>query len=321
MADNFYNVLGVNEKATKDEIKKAYRSLQMKYHPDKNNGSEQAVVMSKKINEAYEILGDEQKREEYDNMRNNPNPFMRMNGGGGGGVDDILNMFFGGQGNPFGGQGNPFGGQGNPFGGPFGMHGMPPGAKIHIFQGGPMGFQQAISKPPPIIKTLAINMEQVLSGATLPLDIERWIVENGIKVHENETIYVTIPQGIDENEMIILRDKGNILNESIKGDVKVIIKIINQTPFKREGLNLIFEKTITLKEALCGFTFELNYLNGKSYTLNNNKGNIIPPEYKKVYPGMGLTRGDHKGNMIIHFHLEFPEKLTDEQITKISETL
>ena len=75
MADNFYNVLGINEKASKDEIKKAYRALQMKWHPDKNPGNQEAINMTQKINEAYETLGDEQKRSEYDN----PNPFMRMN--------------------------------------------------------------------------------------------------------------------------------------------------------------------------------------------------------------------------------------------------
>jgi hypothetical protein len=226
-------------------------------------------------------------------------------------MDDIFNMFFGGVGAP------PFG----PFGGIPGMPPMPPGAKVHIFHGGPMGFHQALQKPVPIMKTININMEQVLSGASVPMDVERWIMENGIKVHENETIYVTVPQGIDENEIIILRDKGNVLNENLKGDIKVFVKITNDTMFKRIGLDLILEKEITLKEALCGFTFEINYLNGKSYTLNNNKGNIIPPEYKKLYPNMGLTRGEHKGNMIIHFHINFPEKLSDEQIKKLEEAL
>jgi len=101
----------------------------------------------------------------------------------------------------------------------------------------------------------------------------------------------------------------------------VFVKIINESNFKRSGLDLILDKNISLKEALCGFTFEIKYINGKSYTLNNNKGNIIPPEYKKVYPNMGLTRGEHKGNMIIHFHIEFPEKLSDDQIKLISEAL
>jgi DnaJ-class molecular chaperone len=114
-------------------------------------------------------------------------------------MDDIFSMFFGNSGGPFG------------FGGLQGMpHGMPPGAKIHMFHGGPMGFHQAISKPPPIIKTIEILLEQVLTGANVKLEIERWIIENGVKVNEIETIYVPIPEGIDENELIILRDKGNI---------------------------------------------------------------------------------------------------------------
>lgn len=309
MSDNFYNVLGINEKASKDEIKKAYRGMQMKWHPDKNPGSQEAINMTQKINEAYETLGDEQKRSEYDDVRNNPNPFMRMSHSEMP-MDDLFSMFFGGPGNPFGGfPGMP--------------QGMPSGARIHVFggPGGPMGFQQAMQKPTPILKTLYVNMEQVLTGATIPLDIERWVIENGIKVHEPEIVYVSVPQGIDDGEIIVLRDKGNIISENQKGDVKVFIKINNDTNFKRVGLDLILEKKITLKEALCGFSFEIRYINGKSYTLNNNKGNIIPPEYKKVYPNMGLTRENHKGNMVIHFHVEFPETLTQEQIEKLSEVL
>jgi len=317
MSENFYNILGVDEKATKDEIKKAYRGLQMKWHPDKNQGSDESKRMSEKINGAYEVLGDDEKRDEYDNSRNNP--FARMNSQGGGGMevpmDDIFNMFFGGMPGMGGFPGMPgMGGMG-------GFPGMPPGSKIHIFNGGPMGFQQAISKPTPIMKTIEINMSNVLTGASIPLEIERWIMENGIKVHEKETIYVSIPQGVDDNELLILRDKGNVLNENIKGDVKIFVKIKNESVFKRSGLDLVLEKNISLKESLCGFTFEINYINGKSYTLNNNKGNIIPPEYRKIYPGMGLTRGEHKGNMIIHFHIDFPEKLSEEQIIKLSEAL
>jgi DnaJ family protein A protein 2 len=126
---------------------------------------------------------------------------------------------------------------------------------------------------------------------------------------------------VDEGEIIILRDKGNVASESVKGDIKIFVQITNETAFKRSGLDLILERNISLKDALCGFSFEINYINGKSYTLNNNKGNIIPPEYKKIYPNMGLKRGEHTGNMIIHFHIDFPERLTEEQIKKISEIL
>jgi len=299
MSENLYNILGVDEKSTKDEIKKAYRGLQMKWHPDRNQGSEVSKQMSEKINGAYEVLGDDEKRLEYDNVRNNS--FRRMNGGGMEvPMDDILNMFF----------------KGVP-----GFNGMTPGAKVHLFNGNPMGFNQAISKPIPIMKTIEINMSQVLSGASMPLEIERWIIENQKKVFEKETIYITVPKGIDDNEMIILRDNGNVLSENVKGDVKIFVKIKNETAFRRVGLDLILNKTITLKESLCGFIFEIEYIDGKSYTLNNNKGNIIPPGYKKIYQGMGLIRGQHKGNMIIQFNIIFPEKLTEEQIEKLSSIL
>ena len=184
-----------------------------------------------------------------------------------------------------------------------------------------MGFQQALNKPVPIVKSLQITMSQVLSGVSLPLEIERWIMENGNKIYEKETIYVDVPKGVDDNEMIVLRDRGNVINDQCKGDIKITILVQNNTAFKRSGLDLILDKTISLKEALCGFSFELAHINGKSYTLNNGKGNVVPIGYSKVYNNMGLTRGEHTGNMIIHFNIQFPEKLTDEQIAGLNSLL
>lgn len=305
MSENYYEILGVNEKASKEEIKKAYRSLSMKFHPDKNNGNQEYVSKFQKINEAYQTLEDEVKREEYNLSRNNP--FTRMNSHAGGmevPIDDIFSAIFG--------------NNGFPPGFPPGF----PGAKIHVFHGGnPMIFHQAMQKPTPIIKNVSVNINQILIGSTIPVDIERWILENGNKIFERETIYVNIPKGVDDNEIIILRDKGNIINEQCKGDIKLFIKIHNDSQFKRSGLDLILEKTISLKEALCGFSFEIKYIDGKSYTLNNNSGNIIPPEYRKVIQKMGLTRDEHTGNMIVIFHVEFPEKLTESQIVKLKEIL
>ena len=308
MSENYYNVLGIEETATQSDIKKAYRSLSFKFHPDKNLGDSEATSKFQKINEAYETLGDEQKREEYDMSRKNP--FIRMNSNNGmpSHEEDILNMFFNG---------------GIPGFPPGFAQNFPPGVKIHVFNGGgvQMEFQQGIQKPSPIIKNLSVNLEQVLTGTTIPIEIDRWIHENGSKVFEKETIYVPIHQGIDDGEIIILRDKGNVINANIKGDIKIFIKVTNDTLFQRSGLDLIYNKHISLKDALCGFSFEIKYINNKGYTLNNNRGSVISPEYKKIYPNMGLKRGDQTGNMIIHFHIDFPEKLTEEQINKISEIL
>ena len=336
-AESFYKILGVNEKASKEEIKKAYRNLSLKHHPDRTSNSDSHQLF-KKINEAYETLGDEQKRVEYDAMQNNP--FMRMNSPFGGGgpmdmnVDEIFKAFFGGENSPFGstqtqgfqrgpgifmgGPGQIFMGQGFPRQGFSAGQGFP-GQNIHIFtSGGGMG---ALQKPTPIMKTIEVTMEQVLNGSTIPVDIERWMVENGNKVFEHETLYVTIPKGIDDNEMIILNEKGNIIQESIKGDVKIFIKVVNDTAFTRSGLDLLFNKSVSLKEALCGFTFELKYINSKMYTLNCNSGHIIYPGYKKVLPNMGLTREGHTGNLVIQFQVNFPEFLSEEQMVKLRELL
>ena len=317
MSDNFYKVLGVDEKASKEEIKKSYRTLQMKYHPDRNN-SQEANIMTQKLNEAYETLGDDEKREEYDMTRNNP--FLKGGSGMEMPMDDIINMMFGGMG--MGGfPGMQMGGfPGMQMGGfPPGMQmrGMPPGTKIHFFQGGnQMNFQQ-LQKPTAILKNIVIKLSQVLTGANIPLEIERWIMEQGMKVFESETIYVTIPKGIDDGELILLKDKGNVLNETCKGDIKIFVKIDNDSMFKRVGLDLVLEKSITLKDALCGFSFEITYINGKSYTLNNNSGNIIPHGFQKIIPNMGLERDQHKGNMVIEINVQFPEKLSESVIASL----
>ena len=342
--ETFYTTLGVNEKASKDEIKKAFRSLSLQYHPDRNGGT--TVEKFQKINEAYETLSDDEKRQQYDMTQNNPflkggmnMPFgmnmggMNMGGMNMGGMPFNMHM----AGMPFGHMnsmsfGNMRGGGeqdeinellSNIFGG--GMGGLPPGANIRIFRSGPGGaninFTQQPTKPAPINKNVEINMEQVLSGTTVPIDVERWIVEKSIKVFEKETLYITIPKGIDDNEMILIENKGNSINETCKGDVKVFIKITNNTEFERNGLDLLIKRTISLKEALCGFQFELKYINGKSYTLNNNSGNIITPDYKKVIPNMGLTRDTHVGNLIIHFQVDFPKSLTEENMNKLKEIL
>lgn len=319
MSDNFYEILDVPETSSIDEIKKSYRKLSMIFHPDKNKNNPDATSKFQKISEAYETLGDADKKKEYDMMRNNP--FVKMmncQGSGPSGqnsMEDLFANLFSGM--PFS-PGASFGpGQGPP---PFGLGG-PFGANVRIFHNGvpvnPQGFTQGIQKPTPIIKTLEVPIDKILTGTTIPVDIDRWIIENGNKVFENETVYVTVPKGIDEGEIIVLRDRGNVVREDCKGDIKLFIKIENDTEFKRSGLELILEKTISVKEALCGFTFELKYITGKVYTINNSSGNIISNGYRKIIPNMGFSREQHTGNLIIIFNVKFPEKLTEEVMDQL----
>ena len=331
--DKYYEILEVPETANADEIKKAFRRLSLKYHPDKNQGKTDSVEMFQKVNEAYEVLRDDEKKAEYDMMRKNPNPFARMSSTGPNMGHNMEDMLFRGMNNAnmeelfsnLFGQGMGFPGMGGMGMGGFppGMGGMgmnfPPGANVRVFRNGvPVN---VVSKPPPIVLNLAVSMENVLTGANLPLEVERWIMEGQNRVHEIQKIYVKVEKGVDDNEMIILENQGNIINESCKGDIKVVIKVDNNSGFVRKGLDLWMDKQISLKEALCGFSFDLKYVNGKTYTINNQAGNIIPPEYQKVIANMGLTRESHVGNMIIHFHIDFPTTIPLEKIAILESIL
>ena len=320
---SFYDILEVSETASTDEIKKAYRKLSMIHHPDKNGNSQESTEKFQKISEAYEVLGTPEKKKEYDMTQNNPffkmmsqqglNPNQGMNP-----VDELFSSLFG----------MPF--MGGPGLGPD-IQFMGGGPNIRVFhngrsvhnQGPNQGFGPGFSfssqpqKPAQITKNINVPIDKILTGTTIPVDIERWIIENGLKVFEHETVYVTVPKGIDEGEIILLKEKGNIINETNKGDIKIFVKIENNTEFKRSGLDLILEKTITVKEALCGFTFELKYLTGKTYTITNNSGNIISHGYKKLIPTMGLSRDGHTGNLLIIFDVTFPEKLSEEVLAAL----
>lgn len=306
-SESHYDVLGVKENATYDEIKKSYRTLSLKYHPDRNIGNPDVAGKFHKINDAYEILSDVNKRQTYDLSFKNPfmngGSFACANGAPFGNIDEIINNIFGMHMN----------------GGGINFGNMQNGQKIHVFRNGvpvQMNHFQPASKPIPIVKTIIVNMEQVLTGANIPVEIERWIIENDIKIFEKETLYVNIPAGVDENELILLKNKGNVITDDNKGDVKLFVKIENTTEFERVGIDLLIHKKISFKDSLCGFSFEIKYINGKTYTLNNTSGNVIPPQYKKVIAGLGLTRDGHTGNLIIQFEVIFPEKL-DESVIEV----
>ena len=310
---NHYEILGVSQDAGDMEIKKAYRGLSLKYHPDRNP-TEEAKDMIQKVNEAYEILGDKSKRKQYDMelqfgiQGGMPGgmPFGHMNGMNGmhemNDINNIFNMMFGGGIPGFGGPGGP---------------------EIRIFHGGGPGnfhaefFHTMNARPEPLQKHLQITIEQSYIGCTLPIEIERTVVNNNTKRTESETVYINVPKGIDDNETVTLHEKGNIINDR-KGEVRITFRVINNTHFKLNGLDLIYCQKINLKEALCGFSFEINHLNGKKLCLNNNSNpTVIKPNFKKIVPNLGMIREDSIGNMVIDFEIEFPDTLTKEQVEKL----
>lgn len=299
---NHYETLGLQRNATDGEIKKAYRALSLKYHPDRNT-DDNAKSMFQTINAAYEVLSDSQKRQEYDDeLDGNHNPFMRMNGMNG--MDDfhdinnIFNMMFG--------------------GGMPGMPGMPPG--VRIFHTGPGGFHATFThnviQPPPTIEgTIQITMEQCYMGCSVPFEYERWTIIDSNKVFERQTITVNIPAGIQENELVFMQGMGHVVNDQLKGDVRINIVVTNSTGFVRRNMDLIYSKKLSLKEALCGFSFEILHISGKNLMINNTSNpTVISPGYKKVLPNLGMVRDNNIGNMIIELDVTFPTSLTPEQI-------
>jgi len=307
MSKTHYDTLGISRDASEKEIKQAFRAMSMKYHPDKvvskdADEQEQATNKMQEINEAYEILSDKSSKQMYN---------MELDGGARGGP------FPGG---PF--PGGPFPGGGMQFmhmGGPgvvqfMNMGGQMPHDIGNIFEmlfsnnGMPNGFTHMRGPPPAISKTIEITLAQAYTGCSVPFEIERWVQQGDLKITETETITLNIPAGVADTNLCI-NGKGNAFSDALRGDVKITIQIVNNTPFQRNGNDLHFKKQITLKEALCGFQFQFVHLNGKTMVLNNTS-TIIFNGAKKNIIGLGMTT---EGSLIIEFDVVFPTELTQEQ--------
>jgi len=316
MSDNLYERLSLSNDATASEIKKAYHRLSLKHHPDRNHNSEESTKMFQRIGEAYDTLGDPTKKRQYDlsqSLGMDHNAMPNFNN-----MEEVFTNLFG-----MGGASGNMGGGMNAFPFPFPGSDMPSGKmKFAMFHNGvPVNMNMGSTKPTAITKRIEIDIDIVLTGGKIPVDYERWVLEGGVKRTETTKIYVDIIQGIDNNETIVVKDVGNIIHDNCIGDLKVLIQVRNDSEYIRNGLDLMVDKKISLKDALCGFSFELKYLNGKTYTITNQEGSIVVPEYTKVIPNMGIPRGDTKGHLIIRFHIEFPKSLTSDVIQKLKELL
>lgn len=164
----------------------------------------------------------------------------------------------------------------------------------------------------PLTIQLEVSFEQSYSGCSKPIKLERLINQTV----ETETIYVDVPRGIDDNEVILIPNKGHQGVHGL-GDVKVVIRLLKHDTFTRSGMDLYYAHTITLKESLCGFTVDFEHLNGKRFKINNSELHaIVPPGYKKIIPNLGVVRNTSCGNLIIAFQVMYP-KLTENQISQL----
>ncbi|CAN1354815.1 DnaJ homolog subfamily B member 13 [Linum perenne] len=339
MGVDYYKVLQVERNASDDDLKKAYRKLAMKWHPDKNpNDKKDAEAKFKKISEAYEVLSDPQKRAVYDQYGEEglkgqvPPPnggglFGDDIFGGGGGempssfrfnprsADDIFAEFFGNS-SPFGGMG---GGRGARF--PGGLFGD------DIFGGGGGGSMHHHTSAPrkagPIENKLPCSLEDLYKGTTKKMKISRDILDaSGKTMQVEEILTIDIKPGWKKGTKITFPEKGNEQPGIIPSDLVFIIDEKPHPVFSREANDLVVTQKVSLSEALTGYTVNLTTLDGRSLTIPVS--NTIHPTYEEVVPkeGMPIPRDQtRRGNLRIKFSIRFPTRLTAEQKAGIKKLL
>ena len=177
-----------------------------------------------------------------------------------------------------------------------------------------------IVQPLGLSTTLEITLEQAYRGCMVPILIERTIQERHTTRLETETFYVKVPKGIDHNEILTFANKGNVSSHQY-GILKVVVVIHPHPYFTRKGLDLIYKKHISLREALCGLSCSILHISGCKLNLSNQSGEVITPNFIQTIQGFGLEREDHKGNLIIQYIIDFPTHLTHEAVHTLNTLL
>ncbi len=295
MADSkdYYSILGVAKTATADEIKKAYRKLAVKYHPDKNPGDKAAEDKFKSISRAYEVLSDKNKRAQYDQFGAD---FFEHGGGAGGGFSGFRNA-----GGNFSGFSDPrdifsqvFGGGA---GGSFSFE--------DLFGGASMGGgrrRTSARKGNDVQVELAISLEDAVFGAAKKFSY------NG-----SREIQINIPPGVDTGSKLRVAGKGEAgMNGAPPGDLYVIIKLLPHDVFKREKADLICELPIPLMTAIDGGIVDVPTISGKTrmkIAAGTQNGAMLRIRGK----GMPSLKGGSRGDELVKIQVEIPTNLTDAQ--------
>jgi molecular chaperone DnaJ len=345
---DYYDVLGVSKGASEDEIKKAYRKLAMKYHPDRNPGDKEAEDNFKEVNEAYEVLSDSSKRSQYDQfghagMGNGAGGFGGF--GGGAGFDDIFSDIF-----------DMFGG------GASGSRARRPQKGADIKVGVNLTFEEAVFGTE---KDIKISREEECktchgTGAQSDSDVKTCDKCNGsgqVRVNQRtpfgvmqtvrtcdkcqgegkiiskpcktcggkgttrkeKSISINIPAGVEDGNVLPLRGEGEPgALGGPRGDVYVYISVKTHPFFEREGTNIFCEIPITFVQAALGDEIMIPSLNDKKKKIEQIKFTI--PEGTQSHQtfrlkgrGVANPMGYGKGDQYVKVKVEIPKKLNNEQ--------
>jgi DnaJ-class molecular chaperone len=277
---DYYSTLGVGKNATDDDIKKAYRKLAMKHHPDR--GGDESTF--KKISEAYDILSDPQKKQIVD-----------LGG-------DPKNQ-----------------NKGNSFNqGPFEFHfntgSVPPGMD-DIF--GRFGFGSGFGRQPmQKNKTLSISVDITLEDVLSGKDINAEITIPGAS--KRKMINIAIPAGIEHGQQIRYEGMGDdAIRELRPGDLIVSVNVQQHRLFRREHSDIIIEKIVTVWDAIIGSSLDIGTLDGKMLTINVPQGTKHGTILSCRGEGLPIMRSRNRGNLLIMIKVDMPTNLSTSQLDKV----
>jgi DnaJ family protein B protein 11 len=320
---SYYDILQIPKNAPEDQIKRAYRKLALRYHPDKNQGNEEANKKFAEISNAYEVLSDSEKRGIYDRYGEDGLKQHAASGGRGGGggmnIQDIFSSFFGG--------------------------------------GGQQEEEEKIAKGDDVIVELDASLEDLYMGGSLKVWREKNILKPApgkrrcncrnevyhkqigpgmfqqmteqvceqcpnVK-YEREGYFVTvdIEKGMQDGQEVVFYEDGEPIIDGEAGDLRFRIRTAAHDTFRRAGNDLHTTVTITLVQALVGFEKKLKHLDERLVDISS-KGITKPKEVRKFKgEGMPLHFSNKKGDLYITFEVLFPTSLTEDQKTGIKSIL
>ncbi len=309
MAKDYYKILGVSRNASQEEIKKAYRRLALKYHPDRNKGNKEAEEKFKEINEAYAVLSDPEKRRQYDQFGSTE--FHRRFS-----QEDIFRDF------DFESIFKDLG-IGFDLGSFFGFGSARGRRKTFHFDLGDLfsqvfgtspredWFEEEVRRGPrqteprgDVVLELPVTLEEVAQGAEKIISIA--------PTGKPERLRVKIPPGIEEGQKLRIRAQGAYDFSGRRGDLYLQIKIEDHPVFERQGKDILCRKEIKFTEAVFGTTVEVPTLYGKMVKVK------VPPGTKggaKLrLKGLGLPGKDgQKGDQLVEIQIKVPRDLTGDQ--------
>ncbi|XP_017771024.1 PREDICTED: dnaJ protein homolog 1 [Nicrophorus vespilloides] len=343
MGKDYYKVLGLTKSATDEEIKKAYRKLALKFHPDKNKtaGAEEKF---KEVAEAYEVLSDKKKRDIYD-AHGEEGLKGGIPGGTGMGPNNFRYTFHGdpratfaqffGNTTPF----DTFFSNSRMFGfgddddmdtDPFGLNIGGPARGSGAFRSHSFNFHSNPNRnkdklqDPPIEHDLYVNLEDITNGCTKKMRISRKVLQpDNTTRKEDKLLTINVKPGWKAGTKITFQREGDQCRNKIPADIVFIIRDKPHPHFKREGSDIRYTAKVTLKQALCGCTIEIPTMVGTKVPIDFTN-EIIKPNMVKRFTGFGLPipkEPSHKGDLIVNFDIKFPERLSTSAKDILYDTL